>query len=446
MNFEFYIVFFLAYTLLIPGAVMCLLPVKKHLRISGRKLSLILFPCLILYSLLMPFVEYQFPMVHHNIFFTLTVPFCFIGYCIAVDLENIKLLYLTMSTMAFFSFGGLANFMVDAYLTNNEMRNPGGITSMIVQWITTIILICFIYLPFFNKKTTWTLEHLHTKSIWNIIWTIPALITFCNYMMIPMDYKNVAVGRIFQIYLVIDFTLLLLFLLLQLMFHQIAKNLIEKNEQEQKAQILEIQSSQYQNLLSYINQTGKLRHDFRHTAHTLLSLAQENDMVKMLQYLKEYNQELNSYTPRLFCKHSAANAILSYYAGLADSREIELDWNIDLPAQLSISDVELCSILGNLLENALDGCMTVLPPQRFINLSIDLTENGELYLILVNSFNGSVKISKEKYLSTKKDGNGIGLWSISITAEKYAGMTRFYHSETEFYSEVMLNMLKSTIS
>lgn len=441
MDFEFYIEFFLAYTLLIPGAVMCLLPVKDHLRISVKKLSLILFPCLVLYSLLMPFVEYQFLSVSHNIFFTLTVPFLFIGYCLAVDMENIKLLYMTMSTMAFFSFGGLANFMTDAYLTNNQITTQTYITSLIVQWIVTIILTCFIYLPFFNNKIAWTLEHFHTRSVWNIIWAIPALITFCNYMMIPMDYKNATVGRIFGIYLLVDFTFLLLFLLLQLMFHQIAKNLIEKSEQEQKTQLLEIQSTQYQNLLGYIDKTSKLRHDFRHTAHTLLSLAHENDMEKILQYLEDYNKELDSYSPRLFCRHSAANAILAYYDGIATSQNIQIGLHIDLPSQIKISDVDLCSILGNLLENALDGCMTVPSGQRFINLSVDLTKQGELYIISVNSFNGNVRKSKQKYLSTKKDGNGIGLWSISITAEKYAGMTRFYHSETEFYSEVMLSIL-----
>ncbi len=440
MDFKFYFEFFFAYALLIPGAVMCLLPVRKHLRISGRKLSLILFPCLILYSLLMPFVEYRFLTINHNIFFTLTIPFLFIGYCMAVGLEKIKLFYITISCMAFFSFGGLGHFMADAYIINNQIKLPDSVVPLIVQWIVTLILMCFIYLPFFYKKIAWILEHFHMKSVWNIIWTVPALITFCNYMMIPMDYKNATVGRIFQIYLLIDFTLLLLFLLFQLMFHQIAKNLIEKSEQEQETQILEIQSIQYQSLLGYIDETSRMRHDFRHTAHTLLALAQENEIGKMLSYLQEYNQQLDSYSPSLYCKHPTANAILAYYADIAKSRQIHIDFHIDLPLQINISDIDLCSILGNLLENAIDGCMTVLPQQRFINLSVDLTAQKELYIISVNSFNGTVKKTNQKYLSTKKDGNGIGLWSVSITAEKYAGMTRFYHSETEFYSEVMLNL------
>lgn len=440
MDFEFYIEFFFAYALFIPGAIMCLLPVKDHLRISARKLFLTLFPFLILYSLLMPFVDYQFLTINHNIFFTLTVPFLFIGYCMAVELENIKLFYIVTSTMAFFSFSGLGYFMADAYFINNQIKLPHYAFPLMLQWFIILVLICFIYLPFFYKRIAWTVKHFHTKSVWNIIWTVPALITFCNYMMIPTDYKNATAGRIFQIYLLIDFTLLLLFLLFQFMFHRIAKNLIEKSEQEKKTQLLEIQSMQYQSLLSYINETSRMRHDFRHTAHTLLALAQENETGKMLSYLEEYNQELDSYSPRLYCKHPTANAILAYYADIAMSQEIQIGWHIDLPRQINISDVDLCSILGNLLENALDGCMTLPPPQRFINLSVDLTKQEELYIISVNSFNGIIKKSGQKYLSTKKDGNGIGLWSVSITAEKYDGMTRFYHSETEFYSEVMLRL------
>jgi len=125
---------------------------------------------------------------------------------------------------------------------------------------------------------------------------------------------------------------------------------------------------------------------------------------------------------------------------LEASQDIQTNWNIDLPEQIHISEIDLCAMLGNLLENALQGCITVSPLQRFINLSIDLTKNHELYLVCVNSFNGIVKKSQHKYLSTKKDGNGIGLLSIMITVEKYNGIARFYHSESEFYSEIMLKL------
>lgn len=84
--------------------------------------------------------------------------------------------------------------------------------------------------------------------------------------------------------------------------------------------------------------------------------------------------------------------------------------------------------------------MDVAPAQRFINLSVDITENKELYIICVNSFGGNIRKSGAKYLSTKKGGAGIGLLSITATAEKYAGITHFYHSDTEFNSEVMLNI------
>lgn len=86
--------------------------------------------------------------------------------------------------------------------------------------------------------------------------------------------------------------------------------------------------------------------------------------------------------------------------------------------------------------------MDVPEMERFINLSADMTKNGELYLICINSFNGRVKLSGTKYLSTKQSGNGIGLLSITATAEKYDGMTRFYHSDSEFTSEVMLSLGK----
>ncbi len=440
MDWMDYINTVISYALIIPGAIICMFPVRKHLRIPKKILFLILFPSLILYSFLMPFIERQINFISPNTLFLLTIAFCSIGYFVIVDLENIKLFYLVMSSIALLSFGGLAYFMVEAYIINHNLETPFYDTGMVFQWNVTIILTCFIFFPFLYKKTAWTLENFHSKSIWNMVWIIPALITFCNYMMIPINYKNATIGRIFNLYLLVDITLLILFLLFQFMFYCIAQNLIEKNEHEKRTQLLQIQSSQYHTLLTYIEQTRKLRQDFRHTAHTLLSLAQEGEIKKILHYLEEYNQELDSYSPLYFCKHSAANAILAYYMGLAASQDIQTNWNIDLPEQIHISEIDLCAMLGNLLENALQGCTTVPPLQRFINLSIDLTKNHELYLVCVNSFNGFVKKSQHKYLSTKKDGNGIGLLSITITVEKYNGIARFYHSESEFYSEIMLKL------
>ena len=428
-----------SYAILIPGAIMCLVPVRKHLHIPFKRLSLFLFPGLIVYSLLMPFAEYHLTMINPHALFFITVALCFIAYCIAVDLEKIKLLYLTMTTMAVLSFGGLASYMINAYILNHSLKSPFYDTGIILQWVTTIIIMCLTLFPLFSKNIIWTLEYYHTKSVWNIIWTIPALVTFCNYTMIPADSKNATVGRIFSLYLLVDFTLLLFFLLFQLMFYLIVKTLIKKSEHEKRTQLLQMQSSQYQLLLNQLKQTSKLRHDFRHTAHTLLALAREHDTDKILKYLEEYDQELSSYSPRLFCKNSAVNAILTYYSGIAAHQDIQTDWHIDLPEQIGVSDIDLCSILGNLLENTIQGCLTTAS-HRFINLSVDITKNGELYIISVNSFNGDVKKNDRKYLSTKKDGNGIGLLSISVTAEKYSGVANFYHSGMEFYSEIMLNL------
>ena len=429
----------IGYALLIPGAIMCLLPVKDHLRIPLKKLCLLLFPTLVLYSVLMPLIGKQ-TSISNQTLFSLTIFLCFPIYCMAVEINNIKLFYLFLSNVALLSFGGLAFYMVDAYIVNNGIISPIYDTAVIAQWCATLLLLCFIFLPFFNRKLTWTLDHFHSKSVWKMVWTVPALIMFCNFAMIPADYKNATVGRIFSLYILIDATLLLLFLLFQQMFYLIAKTLIENNEHEKKTQLLQIQANQYQNLLRYVHETGKLRHDFRHTAHTLLTLAQEEHTEKILDYLKEYSQELDAYHPSLFCKHTTTNAILAYYANIAGSQQIQTNYHVDLPEKLLLSDVDLCSILGNLLENAIGGCMDVAPAQRFINLSVDITDNKELYIICVNSFGGNIRKSGAKYLSTKKGGAGIGLLSITATAEKYAGITHFYHSDTEFNSEVMLNI------
>ena len=170
MNYMVYLSKAVSYFLFIPASLMCLLPVWNHLRISGKKLILILFPSFVLYGFVIAFAEMQIPVTNHNIPYTLTVPVCFPFYCMAVDLEKIKLFYLTVNAMAMSSFGGLAYFMAEAYMKNHNLENPFYFASLTIQWIVTISLICFIFLPFLNKKNSWIVEHFHTKSVWNIVW------------------------------------------------------------------------------------------------------------------------------------------------------------------------------------------------------------------------------------------------------------------------------------
>ena len=116
---------------------------------------------------------------------------------------------------------------------------------------------------------------------------------------------------------------------------------------------------------------------------------------------------------------------------------ITLDWEISLPkGGIPVSDIDMCEILGNILENAILACKNV-SEKRYIELAIRSDSSG-IYIVTTNSFDGMVDEKDGRYLSTRGHKTGLGLKSITSTAEKYGGAARFSHKDKEFYTDVVL--------
>ena len=97
--------------------------------------------------------------------------------------------------------------------------------------------------------------------------------------------------------------------------------------------------------------------------------------------------------------------------------------------------------MRNLLENAITACRDIPEEERNIKLYMENPDQNEyLYIAVSNSFNGEVRMVKERYLSTRHSGNGIGLSSIASIAKKNGGSARFYHEGNVFYADIIMEL------
>ena len=87
-------------------------------------------------------------------------------------------------------------------------------------------------------------------------------------------------------------------------------------------------------------------------------------------------------------------------------------------------------MIGNILENAVIACQKA--EERTIQLSVIAEDNAQLFIVVVNGFDGKVRMKDGRYLSTDRDGNGIGLSSVISTAESYGGVAQFSMRGTAF--------------
>ena len=426
------------YGVILPGIFLCIIPVADWLVIPQRKLYPVLLPCMVAICFPLAWIDLSGSYYTNLLFFPL-LGICLIAYLLTVRLEKLKLLYMFLCATAALSFGCIMNDYITAQIDPTSNVSDNSVPGLIIQYAVSIAIM-FVLLSM-RQKFKWLFENFNTPLFWRVAWAIPAIITFCNIYMIPIDYANIRVGRIFQIAMVIEGVLFLFFMLFQFLLYIIAVTSAQKIEADSTALMYQLQADQYEKMQAYLDETRRVRHDFKHTIAVLNELSQTGQYEKLQEYISRYSSEIsNVQAPVTYCENPVVNATIHYYIDIAKSYGIRTKLQVVIPKEIAITDIDLCLIFGNLLDNAVTACRHVKSPDRFIRLSADLDTPGCLYITMVNSFDGNICKRNGKFISTKEKKSGIGLASIQATAEKHHGSSNFYTEQHEFISNIMLKL------
>ncbi|MBR3988808.1 MAG: sensor histidine kinase [Clostridia bacterium] len=356
---------------------------------------------------------------------------------LTVKVNKFKILYVFASCGAISSSIRLYSYFLETQTNSNHTFRDTQHWGLLLKWILIIIAVIFFALSV--KKIRWLMYESSLDNLWKFLWLIPVAQDTANMMTIPHDYSLMQMGRVAQIYVTVVTALTLMEVVFQVMIYVIAKTITEKTKLDKQAQMLSIQASQYEGLQRHIEATSKLRHDFKHTVRTAASLAQEGKNDELIKLLSDYGVVTESTDKRsVFTKNSTLNALICYYYEQALSKNIFCNWKVSLPEKLGVEDIDLFGIIGNLLENAIHASENEHPENRYINLKADVEDNGDIYIVTTNGFSGKIQKDHDKYLSTKKDGSGIGIESIKSTVKRYNGIASFYNDPKTFYADIML--------
>lgn len=179
------------------------------------------------------------------------------------------------------------------------------------------------------------------------------------------------------------------------------------------------------------------RHDYHNHIQTMkahLSLGQTEELS---DYLGKLDTDLTTVDTVLKTGNVMVDAILNSKMSLIKSKEIAVNAKATVPKKLAVSEVDLCVIIGNLLDNAMEACLRQELGERFIRVYIG-TLKGQLYISVSNSA-GEVTKSNGHYLSSKQSAShGFGLIRIDRIVDKYEGYVNRQNEEGVFATEVML--------
>lgn len=284
------------------------------------------------------------------------------------------------------------------------------------------------------------IDCLDIPIIWYSTVILSSISLIFNVLAIPRSYSTLHTGRMFYLFLLLEGVLFTILTAIYVLFYWGTNVTLKHAELEEHAHLLEMQSSQYRTLQKHMRRNAQLRHDFRHSVHLLSSLAEKGDIDSIRTHLAEYEISLSENTPVNYCANAALNALFGYYQEMAVLAGISTDWHIELPDPLPTAELDMVSLFGNLMENAIDGCLTLPEGMRYFCLTTENRHGNRLYIVSTNSFDGNVQKGKDSYRSTKHSGRGIGLAAITAVAEKYNGSAKVSNSSTEFFVDVTLKM------
>ena len=219
-----------------------------------------------------------------------------------------------------------------------------------------------------------------------------------------------------------------------------------KYEADFAASIISSASGHYQQINELNHQINILQHDMKYNLTVFSKLLAEDNRAELERYLSEVTDRLSKAKPRMYCGNNVVDVLLASYAERCEKLIIKCEVEVLLPKEVSIPNYELCIVLGNLLENAVEACEKIENGKRIRLVMKPL--GRQLVIKVANSYHTGIssvdKTEEENSLpqSTKKDG-GLGLRSVRAVAEKYNGELIFDKKDGMFTAYVSLELQTS---
>ncbi len=180
------------------------------------------------------------------------------------------------------------------------------------------------------------------------------------------------------------------------------------------------------------------RHDYRNHIQVLKSYADLGEIEDVKRYLDELDVDLNTVDMALRTGNKMTDVILNSKISLARAKDISVMADAHVPVALTTAEIDLCIIIGNLFDNAIEASMCLPKEERMIRVYMDM-KNTQLYMSFTNR-TAWKKQRKEngRFASRKGHGHGYGLVRIDTIIERYHGYISRNSEDGAFTTEILL--------
>ena len=315
------------------------------------------------------------------------------------------------------------------------------------------IMIISIYLIFYNNDV----------FVEQLKWFVPLIL---SYIFIMFFKQNVKSGIIFTficlwiiiivhknftkkmyIYLII-MTLFMIcvkesviffisIVIMVITFDQYATSIESDNIKNMEIFQRKLLSHQYEEIKeAYINMRG-WRHDYHNHLQAMKAYLSMNQLKELDEYLFKLERDLDEVDSLVKSGNLMMDAILNSKITIMMNYNINVDFKAILPEKIKIADVDLCVMVSNLLENAIEACLKIPQEQRFIRVFSEVY-GSQFYLSIQNSAMENLDFNAQNYISNKRGEHGFGMKRVQLLVDKYNGFLNLQNEPGIFASEITI--------
>ena len=200
----------------------------------------------------------------------------------------------------------------------------------------------------------------------------------------------------------------------------------------------ELIETHYQEVDNMYRKMRGWRHDYRNHIQAMKVMAANGNMDGIKAYLDALDTDLNTVDTVVKTGNAMADAILNSKISLAQSKSIAVHCDAHIPVKLQMSELDLCCILGNLFDNAIEASLSLPESERQIRVYMDM-KGTQLYISFTN-FTSGRKLNRvgNIFKTSKGDGHGFGLVRIDNIIERLGGYLSRNSEDGAFTTEILI--------
>ena len=230
-------------------------------------------------------------------------------------------------------------------------------------------------------------------------------------------------------------------LLVSVLFYRLSRQReMELEIAQLKQDQAEILERDYQALSRTYESNAKLYHDLHNHIEAIYQCLTQGDIQEAVRYCEDLRTPVREISQTVWTGDKAIDYLISSKMALAEQEQIKTKVNVEYPHNTNIRSVDLTTILGNLLDNALEAADTAPDELRFLNLTIRRI-NAMLIIKVENGYGNAPTWNGGELETTKEDkaSHGWGLKSVQTAADRYDGTITTDYKDGVFQSVVTLS-------